>query len=232
MSTNPLPGLRRAALAGAIVGLLAISASPAAADTVPSADKSYSQNGSTAEITVGGCIDNGDDTLTCSDEHLAVFAGKMTDGSTVTHPNQICVEIFSVTQSALSGEWLGDPTFERGCRTDLPTTAIRFDSKLAWATLAPTTLTVEQLVCDKVECIPGASRVVGVSGAWTQDGPLETMKYRTSFSDGTCRWSEAFKGAGRNATFVGELDGRAIGEDSHPHLDSGKYTFRSRCDEV
>ena len=46
MIKHPFTGLRVAAATAAVVGLLAVSVGPVAADTTPGGDASYSQNGS------------------------------------------------------------------------------------------------------------------------------------------------------------------------------------------
>ena len=85
------------------------------------------------------------------------FTGKMTDSVTgVTHASQVCASLSSYTYSELTGEYVGLPTFEAGCRVDVPACTIRIDAKLKSATLAPIHLTVQDEACDKFGCDPGA----------------------------------------------------------------------------
>jgi hypothetical protein len=233
VSKHPFSAVRRAFGAIAVVGMIAVSAGPVAADTTPPGDATYSQNGSAAEMFASACTSNGDDTTTCTDQQIYVFTGKMSDNvSGVTHSNQLCAGLSSYTYSELTGEFIGTPTFERGCRVDLPAGAIKIDGKLLSATLAPTTVTVEDLVCEKFECEPGSTRDIVVNASWTGFGPLQTSKSRNSSDDGICRTHEAFKGSNRQADVTGSLDGHDLAADRFGYISSGKYTFKSSCTEV
>jgi hypothetical protein len=233
VSKHPFFGLRRAVGAIAIVGMIAVSAGPVAADTTPPGDATFSQNGSAAEMFATACTSNGDDTTSCTDQQIYAFIGKMSDNvSGVTHASQLCAGLSSYTFSDLTGEFIGTPTFEHGCRVDLPAGAIKIDGKLLSASLAPTTVTVEDLACEKFACEPGATRDIVVSANWTGFGPLLTSKYRNAFDDGTCRSHEAFKGSNRQADVTGSLDGHDLAADRYGYLSSGKSTFRSSCTEV
>ncbi|HEX2754539.1 MAG TPA: hypothetical protein VHM48_03700 [Candidatus Limnocylindrales bacterium] len=233
MSKNPFSGLRLVVSAAAVVGMIAASAGPVAADTTPPGDTSYSQNGSSAELDASSCVSNGDDTVTCADQQIYVFTGKMTDSlSGVTHTSQLCVSLSNYTYSELTGDYVGTPTFEQGCRVDLPTGTIKIDSKLRSASLATTHLTVQDQACEKFGCDPGSARDIVVGASWTGFGPLMTSKSRGSSNDGTCRSNESFKGSTRAADVVGSLDGQALGGDQFGYISSGKYSFRSSCTEV
>jgi hypothetical protein len=231
---HPFAGLRVAAVTAAVVGLLAVSVAPVAADTTPGGDASYSQNGSTAELHGGSCTDNGNDTLTCSEQQIGIFAGKMTDSiSGVTHASQVCASVATYTLDAITGDYVGDPIYEYGCRVDLARGAIRFGSKLSSASLAATHVTVEQWVCDEEkECVPGDSRDVVVAATWTGFGPISTGKYRSSGHDGTCRYSDWFKGSDRSANVSASFDGQTLDGDLGGYLSTGRNGFKSACLEV
>ena len=233
MSKHPFSALRRAFGAVAIVGMIAVSAGPVAADTTPPGDATYSQNGSAAEMFASACTSNGDDTTTCTDQQLYAFTGKMSDNvSGVTHASQLCASLSTYTFSDLTGEFVGTPTFERGCRVDLPAGAIKIDGKLLSAALAPTTVTVEDRACEKFACEPVSTRDIVVSAKWTGFGPLQTSKSRNAWDDGTCRSHDAFKGSNRQADVTGSLDGHDLAAERYGYISSGKYTFRSSCTEV
>lgn len=222
---------RRLAAVIAAAGLLVLGASSAAAATPPPLDKSYSQNGTTAETNTSECADDGA-VVTCSDQSIAIFIGKMTDGfSGVSHRNQLCVSLGTYAFDSVTGDLVGEPVFERGCVLDLPSGAARVDSKLASASLATTSLTVAQEVCDKESCTPGATRAIVVGGSWTGFGLLLASKSRSRFDDGTCRYDDSFKGSGRSASFDGTLDGHPISTSDFGYLTIGKSAFRSRCSE-
>jgi hypothetical protein len=231
---HPFAGLRLAATTAAVVGLLAVSVGPVAADTTPGGDASYSQNGSTAELYASSCTDNGDDTLTCVEQEIGMFSGKMTDSvSGVTHSSQVCAAVGTYTIDLNSGDYLGDPIFERGCRADLATGVIHFGSKLSRASLAATSITIAQWVCDdEKECVPGASRDVVVAATWTGFGPISTGKYRSSGNDGTCRYSDWFKGSDRSADATASFDGQPVSGDQGGYLSSGRNGFKSACTEI
>jgi hypothetical protein len=232
VSNHSFGGLRASAAAAAAIGLLVLSALPAAAATPPTDYKSYSQNGSTADANSSACTENGDNTVTCIDESIGAFVGKMTDNfSGVTHLNQVCVSVGTATFDLTTGEYVGEPVYERGCATDLPSGAIRIDSKLASATLAPITLTIAQLICDKESCVPGPSRTVAVSGSWLGTGSIASSKSRSSFDDGVCRSNFANKSSGRLASFAGTLGGETFESPDLGFLSSGRETFHSRCSE-
>jgi hypothetical protein len=218
-----------------VIGLLMASAGTAAADTGPVGDGTFTQNGMSAEVTSGACTSNGDDTTSCSDADLFVFVGKMSDDlSGVTHANQVCLSLSTYTFDDVTGEMVGDPTYESGCDVDLPKGAIRSGAKLASVTLAARTITIQQLVCDKSgdPCDQGPTRDVAVSGTWTGIGPIQSFKYRSSNDDGTCRYDDSGKGVSREATFVGSLAGLPFDNSAFAQLQDAKSTFRSRCSQV
>jgi hypothetical protein len=231
---HPFAGLRVVAATVAVVGLLAATVGPVAADTTPGGDASYSQNGSTAELYASSCTDNGNDTFTCLEQDIAVFSGKMTDSfSGVTHSSQVCASVASYTVDAITGDYLGDPVYEYGCRVDLANGVIRFGSKLSSASLSATHVTIEQWICDdEKECVPGASRDVVVEATWTGFGPISTGKYRSSGNDGTCRYSDWFKGSDRSADVTASIDGQPVAGDQYGYLSSGRNGFKSACSEV
>ena len=232
MSTHAAPIRRLSAMTALALGLLVMTAGGAAADTTPPGDATYSQNGSSAEAYSSACTVDGDIT-SCSDQQIYAFVGKMTDSVTgVAHTSQLCVSLSVYSYSETTGEYVGTPTYEQGCRTDLPVGAIRIDSKLNTATLAPTIVSVEDILCEKFGCESGGTRDVVAVATWTGFGPLQASKYRSSYGDGTCRSHEASKGSSRSADVVGSLDGHDLTGDLYGSLFSGKYTFRSSCREV
>ena len=226
-------GRRLGAVAAAVIGLLVVSVGSVAADTTPPGDVNYSQSGSFAELYAGSCTSNGDDTTTCTNQSISLFSGKMTDSASgVVHTNQLCVTLSSYTVDEFSGDFVGTPSFERGCRVDLPSGSFRFDGRLTSAVLADTTVRVVDELCDKFGCEPGAGRDVVVAASWSGFGPLRTSKARFSSDDGTCRSHESYKGSSRAADGAGTFDGQPIvGDDVFSQLQSGKTTFTSSCSE-
>src|SRR4051794_25769490 len=227
VSKRLFSGARLAASGLALVALIAASAGPVAADTTPPGDVTYSQNGSNAELYSSDCSTDGDIT-TCADQQLYAFVGKMTDSATgVVHASQLCAALSHYAYSESTGEYVGTPTYEQGCRVDLPAGTIRIDGKLNSASVAPTTVAIEDLACSKFGCEPGAGRDVVVGASWAGFGPLRTSKSRSASDDGTCRSQEAFKGSSREADASGSIDGQVFGGDRFAVLSAGKYSFRS-----
>jgi hypothetical protein len=233
VNKHPFPGLRLTVTTAALAGLIAVSAGPVAAATTPPGDATYSQNGNTAETYGSSCTPNGDDTVSCVDQGIAVFVGKMSDSVTgVTHSSQLCASLSTYTFSELTGEVVGTPSFLQGCRVDLPSGTIRIDGKLNSATVAATHLTVQDQACEKFGCEPGSGRDIVVAASWTGFGSLMTSKSRGAWGDGTCRSRESFKGSTRSANVTGSLDGHPLTGDLFGYISSGKLTFRSSCTEV
>lgn len=230
---NASPGRGPALLpAPRLGGLLAFSSGTAAAATTPGGDATFTQNGKGADAGTFDCLSNGDGTTTCIEGGLSVFAGKESDNfSGVSHVNAVCAWLNSATFDDETGEYVGEPTSENGCRVDLPKTSLKFGRNLSSVTLAPTTITLSQWICtDKTTCEQGPSRDVTVQGAWTGDGPTTYGKYRFTGADDTCRYNESGKGYDRGATFVGSVDGTSL-DQAYASITSGKSTYRSRCIE-
>jgi hypothetical protein len=223
---------RSARIAAGVIAILMLTAGSVAADTGPIGDKSYSQSGLSAHANATPCTETGD-ILTCTDVSVSAFVGKLNDGTNVTHPNQVCVSIDTWSFDLALGEPVGQPTFEHGCRLDLAKGAVSIDSKLGWASLASTSLTVEQLDCDKETgvCVVLTSRLVTIAGQWTGTGTISASKSRGSGDDGVCRYGGSFKGSGRSASFTGTLGELLVSTDDLGFLSSGRETFRSRCSE-
>jgi hypothetical protein len=227
------PRSRFAWIATAVLTLMVLSAGTVAADTSPTPSGTFTQNGISADAFGRSCTSNGDDTTTCSEVGLSVFAGKMTDSfSGERHRNQVCAYLNSSTIDDVTGDLVGEPVFESGCEVDLPNGTVRVGKNLTGVTLATTTLDVQQYVCDEFTCEPVSGREVSVVGTWTGVGTTYSSKYRSSSDDGTCRSSDAGKGSSRQASFVGTVDGSGLGSEVYASITNGRFTYRSRCSEV
>jgi hypothetical protein len=231
MFHRSLPRARLGLASAAVIALLALSAGSVAADTSPGPG-TFTQNGKSADVYTGECESNGDGTSTCWDAGLSIFAGKMSDSfSGVSHANQVCVNVDSYTYDDATGDFVGNPIFESGCKVDLRSGTLTFGRNLSSATLATTTISIQQYVCDKDTCTPGSSRDVTVSGTWTGIGPSYFQKYRSTSDDGTCRSNESGKGSFRDASVSASIAGHSL-VDSYGSISDGKFTYRSRCIEV
>ena len=227
------PRYRSALTSVAVIALLVLSTGSAAAATGPGGDATFTQNGKSADASSGGCVSNETGTSTCSFVGISVFAGKMSDNvSGVTHANQVCVTLDNYTIDDVTKALVGEYVTGNGCRVDLPNGTLQFGSGLTSVTLAPTTISIQQQVCDdKLTCVPGSSREVTVAGTWTGVGPISYSKYRSVSDDGTCRYDGAAKGYSRQAPFSGTIEGQSLSVD-YASISDGKSSYRSRCSEV
>jgi hypothetical protein len=227
------PRFRLAWISAAILALMVLSAGTAAADTTPPASGTFTQNGTSAEVYSSSCTPNGNDTTTCSDLGMSVFAGKMTDSfSGVSHGNQVCASVGTYTFDDVTGEPVGEPVFESGCKVGLPKGSIQIGKNLSSVKLATTTIEVHEYVCDDYTCEPVTSRDIAAGGTWTGVGPTSASKYRSSYDDGTCRYNDSGKGSNRQATFAGTIDGQSPSGDVYASISNGKFSYRSRCIEI
>jgi hypothetical protein len=233
MFDRSTPRPRLAWISAAVLTLTVLSAGTALADTTPTPSGTFSQNGTSADVYASSCTPNGDDTTTCTDRGLSVFAGKMSDSfSGVTHGNQVCASVATYTFDDATGEVVGDPVFESGCEVDLPKGTLQAGKDLTSVALATTSVEIYEYVCDEFACEPVARRDIEVGGAWTGVGPTYASKYRSSNDDETCRYHDAGKGVSREATFAGTIDGQSPSGEVWASMANGKFSYRSRCIEV
>jgi hypothetical protein len=233
MSNRSTPRSRFAWIVAAVLTLMVLSAGTVAADTTPPASGTFTQNGTSAEVYSSSCTPNGDDTTTCSDLGLFVFAGKMSDSfSGVTHGSQVCASVGTYTIDDATGEPVGEPVFESGCEVDLPKGTVQIGKNLSSVAVATITIEIYEYVCDEHTCVPSSSRDIAAGGTWTGVGPTYASKYRSSQDDGTCRFNDAGKGSNRQATFAGTIDGQSPSGEVWASIANGKFTYRSRCIEI
>jgi hypothetical protein len=227
--SHPRAVIRSALIA--VVALLSISAGSVAADTTPAIGGTFTQNGTSADVFSATCQPGPGDTTACLEQGISAFTGKMTESVSGTRfRNQICVHrATSIYDEA--GDLVSEPTFEFGCVVDRPASTVTIGKNLSSVTLATTTVEVAEFVCDEFACAPGPSRDVTVRGTWTGIGPITASRSHSSFDDGTCRSRDSGKGSFRSASFVGAIDGQAIGHDVEAGIASGRFSYRSRCVE-
>ena len=148
------------------------------------------------------------------------------------HARNLCLNVFSYTSVDATGENVGDPTSESGCQGPLPSRALRFGSKLTSVTLATTTVSIGQVVCDKstdpITCTPGPTHDVKVAGTWTGVGATTYVNSHSVIDDGTCRVTQSENSHTRGATFVGTFNASSLTSDAAQIAD-GKTSFVSRC---
>ncbi len=233
MAPSPKQRSRFALTAAAVIGLLLLSTSSVAAATGPGTDLSFGQDGQSADASSSACAANGDGTSTCKDVDLSIFVGTHSDDvNGKVHARQVCVNLFSYTYVDASGEFVGDPLSESGCRDTLPIKSLRFGAKLTSVTLASTAIAIGQIVCDKtadpITCVAGPTHDVTIAGSWTGVGPITSTNSRSVVDDGTCRVTQAEKSHTRGAAFEGTFDGQILGSDA-AQIVIGKTSFVSQC---
>ena len=227
------PRSRIGLTAAAVIGLLVLSTSSAAAATGPGGNLSYSQDGKSADASSSGCISNGDGTSTCTYLDISLFVGTTSDDVNGTiHARNLCLNVYTYTSVDATGEFVGDPASESGCRGPLPNKAVRFGTKLTSVTLATTTVPIGQVVCDKsadpITCTSGPTHDVQVAGTWTGVGATTYTNSHSVVDDGTCRVTQSEKSHSRGATFAGTFNGSSLTSDAAQIAD-GKTSFVSRC---
>lgn len=138
-----------------------------------------------------------DEAGTCTDTSIDVMRG--------SEGTQVCVQVASLLADGTSST-----SYEYGC-TNTPDSAFAVGKKLASATLAPSTVTINTLECEKeIGCTVVSSRDVNVAASWTGTGVLLTQKAGSSHDNGTCSYK--FKGVAqsRDANASITLDGRTL----------------------
>lgn len=124
--------------------------------------------------------------------------------ATTNDATQACVDIVTLDAADPSKP----PSVETGC-APVSAGSFSFDARsLSAATLAPTTITLQVLICDQSGCVPsGATRSVTVSGTFTGIGDVATFRANSKSSFGNCTMYFVGKGSSRQALAVVTIDG-------------------------
>jgi hypothetical protein len=121
----------------------------------------------------------------------------------------VCLDITKYSAPPATTEPI---SYEHGC-TDLSEGAYSIDAKaLSGATLSATTVTVEQLACDKEGCVViGTPRPVSVSSTtWTGVGSISTFTNKGKSTFGGCTFIGSAKGSFRQATVALAVEDNAF----------------------
>lgn len=197
--------MRRLVIPITAVLLLLAFASPVAAARPITESGTYEY----ASASASSCEQQGGSTV-CTDTYLDVFVGPEWADA--------CVGVNSYAISptgqyrSISNAW--------GCA---PASAFSLASDLSSASLGTTA--VQLYSCGRRTCSEGD--IVSVSGTWTQVGEAYTYSGRSTFTDGTCTYKQAFSGAQTEATATITLDGAA--SDGWGFLAREEYTVTVRC---
>jgi hypothetical protein len=197
-------------LLGALGAILIafVLAAPVAADTTGGG------NGTVATaFQDGGCTDNGDGTVTCSQTQLDAFKGKVSG-------DQACYDHFESTFDPNTGDQVSSHE-SFGC-VDNPGTVSA--DKLASVSLASTDIALETIDClGYDDCTFSNGGTLSVDAVWTGIG--KTLKSSSSqhYRDPFCVEVDRNKSTSRNATFDGPFDA------TFAQISIGRSSFRFRC---
>ena len=163
-----------------------------------------------------------------------MFSGtRREQGAGAVRGTEVCY--FSYTN--IYDEVTGQPvsfTQEDGCTTNVAAGTV-IERDLSSATIAPTTITVQTIECDEVDCTPtGDTREVVVEGTFTATSPERRESYRSFYDDGVCTQRDSFRGTSRSSTFSGTIDGQAVeitggGEFGFSQIGDGMNASSGRC---
>jgi hypothetical protein len=197
-------------LVGALGAILMVFvlAAPAAADTTPGGG-----NGTTAiAFQDGGCTDNNDGTVTCSQTELDAFKGKVSGDS-------VCYDELTFTFDESTGDTISSHE-SFGCTENSGSVSV---DKLASVDVASTDIALTDFDCDTNDCTESDGGILSIAATWTGFG--KTLKSSSSFHsrDPFCVEVDRSKSTSRNATFDGPF------EASFAQISVGTSTFRIRC---
>jgi len=197
-------------LVGALGAILIafVLAAPVAADTTGGG------NGTTAiAFQDGGCTDNGDGTVTCSQTELDAFKDKLSG-------DRVCYDQFESTFDENTGEQVSSHE-SFGCAENPGTVSA---NKLTSVSVASTDIALETIDCVGYDdCTFSDGGTLSVDAIWTGIG--KTFKSSSSFHtrDPFCVEVDRSKSTARNATFDGPFDATAA------QISVGTSSFRIRC---
>ena len=184
-----------------------VLAAPVAADTVGGG------NGTQATaFQDGGCTDNGDGTVTCSQTQLDAFLGK--DGGDFA-----CYD----EQMYTFDEDTGDPISSHesfGCTENTGNVTA---NKLETVDLASTDIGLISLDCDATECTESDGGTISMAATWTGVGKTFKTSSQQHYRDPFCVEVDKSKSTSRNATFDGPF------EATFASISVGTSSFRIRC---
>jgi hypothetical protein len=196
-------------LVGALGAILMVFvlAAPVAADTTGGG------NGTLAiAFHDGGCTDNLDGTVTCSQKELDAFKGKLTG-------DRVCYDEFTITFD----ESTGDPISSHevfGCNDNPGTVSA---NKLTSVTVASTDISLTTLDCTVDDCTEGDGGAISVDAVWTGIGKTFKSSSSSHYRDPFCVEVDRTKSTARNATFDGPFSA------TDAQISVGFSSFRIRC---
>jgi hypothetical protein len=202
----------RQRLVGALGALLIVFvlAAPVAADTTGGG--SGSGTAATA-FHDGGCTNNGDGTVTCSQTELDAFKFKSSG-------DEVCYDDFAYTFDENTGDQVS--THESfGCAENSGNVSA---NKLTSVDVSSTDIALTTYDCiDYKDCTESGGATISIAATWTGIG--KTLKSSTSahYRDPYCVEVDRSKSTSRNATFDGPFSA------TFAQISVGTSSFRIRC---
>jgi hypothetical protein len=192
---------------GAILIAFALAA-PVAADTTGGG------NGTQATaFQDGGCTDNADGTVTCSQTELDAFKDNVSG-------DEVCYDELTYTFDPDSGDQVSSHE-SFGCADNSGNVTV---DRLTSVVVASTDIALTTFDCDaNGNCIDSDGGTISIAATWTGVG--KTFKSKSSFHsrDPFCVEVDRSSSTARNATFDGPFDA------SFAQISVGTSSFRIRC---
>ena len=191
---------------GAILIALVLAA-PVAADTTGGG------NGTAATaFQDGGCTDNGDSTVTCSQTQLDAFKDKVSG-------DLVCYDELAFTSDENTGDQVSSHE-SFGCTENSGNVTV---NKLTSVGVASTDIALTTVDCDANSCIESDGGTISIAATWTGVGKTFKSSSSVHSRDQFCVEVDRFKSTARNATFDGPFDA------SFAQISVGTSSFRFRC---
>ena len=196
-------------LVGALGAILIafVLAAPVAADTTGGG------NGTAATaFQDGGCTDNGDSTVTCSQTQLDAFKDKVSG-------DLVCYDELAFTSDENTGDQVSSHE-SFGCTENSGNVTV---NKLTSVGVASTDIALTTVDCDANSCIESDGGTISIAATWTGVGKTFKSSSSVHSRDQFCVEVDRFKSTARNATFDGPFDA------SFAQISVGTSSFRFRC---
>ena len=196
-------------LVGALGAILIafVLAAPVAADTTGGG------NGTAATaFQDGGCTDNGDSTVTCSQTQLDAFKDKVSG-------DLVCYDELAFTSDENTGDQVSSHE-SFGCTENSGNITV---NKLTSVGVASTDIALTTVDCDANSCIESDGGTISIAATWTGGGKTFKSSSSVPSRDNFCVEVDHFKSTARNATFDGPFDA------SFAQISVGTSSFRFRC---
>ena len=196
-------------LVGALGAILIafVLAAPVAADTTGGG------NGTAATaFQDGGCTDNGDSTVTCSQTQLDAFKDKVSG-------DLVCYDELAFTSDENTGDQVSSHE-SFGCTENSGNITV---NKLTSVGVASTDIALTTVDCDANSCTESDGGTISIAATWTGVGKTFKSSSSVHSRDQFCVEVDRFKSTARNATFDGPFDA------SFAQISVGTSSFRVRC---